>query len=727
MLACTGQASAVSERPMSFAINPSLNHINIPVTCIEAFYRSTSEIPLPDARFRGRPCEAFICISKIEKMAKAYVAILDNGLKSVFVYTSDYETDNPADYPGVYARAEEFVKAMGFTMEQVNLEFSPAMKEVIIKGFRVMRPPPPPRKQVGRYPKAEYATADHHLLNVPAQLEDALHREFQIEELPAELASLRAELASARAVIEKITREKVTTEQNASHEIASLKSAIEQANDSRKTIEERLTQELQKLRAQKGAPQVQIDEEEKSKLLAQLRNLEENARISDEKFRKEMAELQEINRRLESQRVNTEQQLASKDSSLNERIAALTAENESLNLRISKEQAANRAAVDKITSLTRFEASWKEGQERENELCQNIDLLKKQLDAMEMELQGYNEKKTAEESLTLKVRELEKAAEAANAEIEQLRNSIADADKYREELKTIEEGKKVIESEYVRLANESREKEISMADALSTAESEVNRLSRELEIQTQVAAMEQSALRAELRRIVMGGTIAATQETVQEPQVIVQYVPLPSTALSAGTGPAPAVIQPAAVVPATVQPLQEADIAEDDTDEPDLPVQGAPEIRSGLINELGSFYSEQGYSSTEFSIDPSITSIEYSDPAEIVALFYSSNTVQAVPVGSSIQRCKGYVVGMKKADSYLTYVVWYLTESKKSVICTPEQQPEDSSECIRILQDAVTYFEVVGFMMEFEELGSSTKSYKKALKKVPALKMTVTG
>ena len=160
---------------MSFAINPSLNHINIPVTCIDAFYRSTSEIPLPDARFRGRPCEAFICISKIEKAVKAYVAILDNGLKSVLVYTSDYEADNPGDYPKVTAQAEEFLKKMGFTMEQVNLEFSPAMKEVIIKGFRVMRPPPPPKKQVGRYPKAEYAAADHNLVNVPAQLEDALN------------------------------------------------------------------------------------------------------------------------------------------------------------------------------------------------------------------------------------------------------------------------------------------------------------------------------------------------------------------------------------------------------------------------------------------------------------------------------------------------------------------------------------------------------------------------
>ena len=719
---------------MSFAINPSLNHINVPVAYIEALYRSTSEVPLPDARFRGRPCEAFICISKIEKTMKAYVAILDNGLKSVLVYTSDYEASNPADYPEVHARAEEFVKAMGFTMEQVNLDFSPAMREVIIKGFRVMRPPPPPKKQ-GKVQKVEFA-ADHHLLNVPAQLEDALHREFQIDELPAELASLRAELSSARAVIEKITREKVTTEQKALHEIASLKAAVEQANDAKKASEERLAQELQKPKAPQSASPALVDDDAKVKLQAQLRKMEEAAKSSEEKHRKDIAELQERNRQIESERasiehqlasvnskrVNIEHQLSSANASLEEKLTALTAEKESLQQRLSDEIAANRAASDKITTLALFETSWREGQQREEDLCRNIDLMKSELEAMEKELQSHLDRESTEEQLLLKITGLESIAAAAQSEIEQLRSRAADAGKSMQELKTLEEGKAVIESEYVRLANESREKEISLTDALSTAESEVQRLSRELEIQTQVASMEQAALRAELRRIVMGGATVTPSETIQEPQVVVKYIPISSADLPAGAGPSPAVVQPAAPVPETIQPLQETDIAEEDSDEPDLPVQEDLEIRSGLVNEFGSFYSDQGYSSTEFTIDPSITSIEYSDPAEIVALFYSSNTVQAVPVGSGIQKCKGYVIGMKKSDTYLTYVVWYLTESKKAVFCTPGQQPEDSSDCIRILKDAVNYFETVGFMMEFEELGNSTKSYKKALKKVPALK-----
>jgi len=419
----------------------------------------------------------------------------------------------------------------------------------------------------------------------------------------------------------------------------------------------------------------------------------------------------------------------------------LTAEISSLKTRLAEEQDANIAASDRISALAIFETSWKEGQQREEDLCKNIDLMQMQLDDMGKELQNHLDRENTEESLLLKITELETAAEAAKSEIEQLRNSVVNTGHYQE----LEAEKKTIESEYVRLANESREKEIELSDALSSAESEVHRLSRELEIQVQIAAMEQAALRTELRRIVMGGgALAATQGTISDPPVLVNPPPLRQVDLTVRAEPAPqmapvvqqapaAQMTPAAqmapvapiapAVTAEVQSLEDADIAEDDLDEPDLPVKGYPEIASGLINEFGSFYSESGSASTDFSIDPAITSIEYSDPAEIVALFRSSNTVQAVPVGSSIQRCKGYVIGMMKSGTYLTYIIWYLTESKKSVICTPGQQPEDSSECIRTLQDAVSYFETVGFMMEYEELGGSTKSYKKALKKVPALKM----
>ena len=158
-----------------------------------------------------------------------------------------------------------------------------------------------------------------------------------------------------------------------------------------------------------------------------------------------------------------------------------------------------------------------------------------------------------------------------------------------------------------------------------------------------------------------------------------------------------------------------------DDDEPDRPIVSAKAISSGLMNEFGSFSGHSGYASTEFRIDPELTGVPYSDPEEIEVLLYSSNTVQAVPDGSSIQRCKGYVIATNKDGFYKVYVAWYLTESRSVVVCTPQQQPADSEECVTILQDAIAYFEVVGFMMELEELGESVRSYNRVLRKVPVL------
>ena len=57
---------------MSFAINPALNHVDVPESFVYELYRSSTEVLLPDARFHGHTCEAYICIAKIEKVIRLY-------------------------------------------------------------------------------------------------------------------------------------------------------------------------------------------------------------------------------------------------------------------------------------------------------------------------------------------------------------------------------------------------------------------------------------------------------------------------------------------------------------------------------------------------------------------------------------------------------------------------------------------------------------------------------
>ena len=766
---------------MSFAINPSLNHIDVPESLVYELYRSTTEILLPDTRFRGHPCEAYICIAKIDKSVKAYVALLEKGMKTVLVYTSDHSATVPAEYPQVYAQAEAFVKKMGFVMEPVNLGFSPAMREVIIKGFQVMRPPQIKKQPLRRLstPAPPVEPVKIYEKTSPPPVSPSVSAAQG--DLATELQSLQRELSSAKAVIEQVTREKVSLEQGAAVEIASLKALYEQAVEAKQKAAEMFAVETEKLKLEEHARRSGRDDAELTALRTELDTVTAAGKTAVNRLQEEITSLQHGMAQLESDKQALEQRLAVAEATHAEQLGQLAAEKSSLLDRIAAEESAVMAAADKIAAMAHFETSLREGQQREESLCRNLDLLQSQvatleielqkykedaggeealqlrvnsleselqkyheiesrdealqlrLSSLETELQQYQERENSEEALQLKMNSLEQELVTAKSELAKAASVPAVSESGAPELQALLEEKMAVEAEYVRLANESREKELAMLDTIASARMETERLTREMEIQVQVAAMEHAALRAELRKMVVSGAGA---------------VPAPALAATAGEGLAPppaaaagipgAVGKPAALsspeqsraaaslpvnqpVQGAAMPCETPTLDAADDDEPDRPIVSAKALSSGLMNEFGSFIGHGGYASTEFRIDPELTVVPYSDPEEIEVLLYSSNTVQAVPDGSSIQRCKGYVIATNKDGCYKVYVAWYLTESRSVVVCTPQQQPADSEECVSILQDAIAYFEVVGFMMELEELGESVRSYNRVLRKVPVL------
>jgi len=715
---------------MGFAINPSLNFIDLPQQYIIELYRSSGEILLPDARFRGHPCEAFICISKVEKTQKAYVALLEMGVKSVFIYTSDYTTDNSADYPKVIAEAEEFTRAMGFTMERVNLDFSPAMREVIIKGFRVMRAPAKkaPARSTGTYTKI-VPTVE--MLPPPPPANKAVLSNQKISLTP-ELKSLQTQLASAKAVIEKVTREKLSFEQNATSEITALKASVETAAESKRLCEEKLTKEIEALKRARGEAATNRQEEFAKALQAELDTMRLTAKRAGDSHKNQVASLLESIKALENEKLQLGHELSAEKSSSTENIAKLTAEMESISALLASEKI---AAADKIASLTLLETSWQEGKQREEDLCLQINQMKQQLEALAAERAKHLEEEGREAALMLKIAAMENEVAASRAEIERFGSSSSDQAGLEAEIKCLAEAKNSVEAEYVRMANETMNKEAEMLEALYTAEAEIVRLSRELEVRHKVDEMEKSALREELKQMILSGSppayagadkppTAVSPETFPPP--VEKVSPLRMTTVQPDSEDS-ADISTATVLAAPPSvPAGEAILPPDsaEADTTDAPIAGDPEVTQGMTNEFGNFCGSSGYSTTEFTIALDISVIEYSDPGEVVVIISSSNTVQAVPDGNNIQRCKGYVIATKNEGAYKAYVAWYLTESSKVVICTPDQQPADAHECTRILQDAVAYFEIVGFMMELEDLGSTVKSYNRAIKRVPALSRT---
>lgn len=713
---------------MGFAINPALNHLDIPEKHVVEIYQSTGEIVLPDARFRGHPCEAFICISRVEKEMRANVALINNALKSTLIYSSDLVARSPQEYPRVLAEAEEFVKGMGFSMAKVNLDFSPAMREVIIKGLRMMRPPSPQRKVSVRQPKVD----------IPEEL--VVTTGVQQEEAGAgdltELLTLRTELASARAALEQVTREKVAAEQQAGSERSSLKASCEQAIESKKQAEERLSQAVAELKRLKEGGAPQGGNEELQRVRQQLDKASAAAAELEKERQRLQGELDNERKRashLAEEKSQAEGLLAGEKKRLEELHAESTRAMEQLDGRLAAARDELAAATSKLAVIPGYEQALQEARERGAELERQAATAEKELEELRLQLirSGELQQQLAlkeQEIATLKGEMASTETELASAmvELERVRSAAPPAAEVgvdQAEMARIVAEKEAVELEYVRLANASREREAELSEGLAAAEAEVERLGSELEIQAQVATVEQAALRAELRRIIVEGgaaLLAPPAAEVAQLQRIMPAAPAPPVAAA----PQPPTPAPTRHIPPAVEEIVEmAPEEEEEEDESaDLPITPHTNILQEFSSELGGLYSGSGASTTQFSIDQSVTSIAYSDPEEVEAVFYSSNSVQAVPDGKGIQKCKGYIVAMQYPEGYRVYIVWHLTESNRVVICLPEHQPADSDECVQVLKDAIAYFEIVGFMMEITDLGSTRRSYRRALGKIPGLK-----
>ena len=706
---------------MSFAINPSLTHIEIPEANILEIYRSRGQVQLSDARFRNHPCEAVICIGKVDKTVTARVALLETVKNSIFVYTSDFSAGQSSDYPKVLNEAQEFTATFGFTMEKVNLEFSPAMREVIIKGIRVMRPPLKKDKL-----RALNTLPDFKQSPPEAPATVSTGAEISTERLAdsSELRRLRAELSSAKALMEKIGGEKRVSEENSLREINLLKEAAAKAAQAERALTEKLTQEINTLKAEK----LSIDSLHNDDRIDMLELSLNKAEISKKNLQDEISRLTDKFETIKNEKIHLENKFSTERSSSAEEILKLTSEIASISSLLSAERA---AATDKIAELALFETSWRESQQREEDLSRNIDLMKTEIDQLKAELEKVSLQAEREAGLLFKIEALEKEAAASRSAMKQLTLKAPERNALESEVKSLTEARNDIEAEYVRMANEVLKKETGMLEALYYADSEILRLSRELELCQQVAESEKAALRDELKQLTIAGVVARTAADPTSPVETSAAVTSPSALKSVlktempieteYSPESPVKSSAAAAAPPipVLENLPDADLEKDENDEA-LIIAGE-DITKGLLNEYGGICGSSGFSATTFTIDSDLCSIEYSAPGEVLVILYSSNSVQAVPDGSRVQRCKGYLIALKQSAAYKVYLVWHLAESDKVVICTPEQQPVDAVECTQMIQDAVSYFEIVGFMMEVEDLGNTVKSHNRAIRKVPGL------
>ncbi len=177
---------------MTFSIDRTRSFLKIEESNLLSLHRSPHPI-VPSADYcKGHLCDAFICVVNEYNLHRVYVALHDQQLKSNFIFIADPFRPDNEKLAALLLDAQGFLENIGFEMEQVNIDFRSATREVIIKDIRVMREPSLAVQLDAAKMALEGLTAENKEITRKASQEQM--------ELITEMEVLRGRLAAATAV-----------------------------------------------------------------------------------------------------------------------------------------------------------------------------------------------------------------------------------------------------------------------------------------------------------------------------------------------------------------------------------------------------------------------------------------------------------------------------------------------------------------------------------------------
>lgn len=211
---------------MTFSLDRIVGFVKIDEPNLISIHRSTRPIVPTDESCLGHMCDAFICAARENNACMVYVALYDTRQKSNLVFVADPVA--PGECPALIRKAETFLNDLGFSMEPVNVNFSPATREVILRDIKVMRPPKPA------------ALRRQHEARAPAQ---------KVEETPPEQVVAAAEQAGADA-----EREALLTAR-----LAEAATALERLSAEKEELARKASREFKRLKAQRDRLRKELD------------------------------------------------------------------------------------------------------------------------------------------------------------------------------------------------------------------------------------------------------------------------------------------------------------------------------------------------------------------------------------------------------------------------------------------------------------------------------------
>src|SRR5512140_1269731 len=122
-----------------YTLDPSLHYVVAAEQDVIAAYHSTCPASIIPAGMKHLPSEAYICVIREESGVTVLVAFLEPTSKKSFIFTPQEDPRKNGTYDDLLKEALAFTETLGFRMENINLDYSRALREVIVRSIRVLR------------------------------------------------------------------------------------------------------------------------------------------------------------------------------------------------------------------------------------------------------------------------------------------------------------------------------------------------------------------------------------------------------------------------------------------------------------------------------------------------------------------------------------------------------------------------------------------------------------
>jgi len=681
---------------MAFCLDRTVAYLKICEPDLISIHRSTHPIVPSDNCSLGHLCDAFICLTRENGSNRVWVALYDIHHKSNLVFVADSEAADSRERSHLVLEAVSFLTSLGFTMEPVNLGFSPAMREVIMRDLKIMRPP-----KAGAVKRHTQSPAVVRQAAIEIQLPEAITAEEQLPQAKGEdadrEADLKARLADATSTLERLQAEKEELANRGKRDLKALKAELARSRREFDTAETARREAEKALSTSAAASGVSVAalEVERDDLLRELADAREEAGA----LRSELLEMQAVH--------------ISENQALRQEVECLRGERAVTMVAVSGELEIERDALlreladvrEEVGSLRSELLEMQAAHITENQaLRQEIECLRGESAVAAVAASGEQESLHAALAVSEEALCNERSKyESAHRELETLHAALGISD----EALSIERSKNEsalremdalernaaaeIKSLQMRIDALSSEKRLLVTKAeemKGKAKGEIERLRQENQTQRRAAVKKLNSLKEELSQL------AETRAIMTSP------FGLPP--LQGDTPDRPAT----------------GNVAE-----AEMPAAGPP----GTGNTHTDPFRSTGCSDDMcFEPDPDMKGIPYATPEDLIEVQRSFNKIQAAPSGNLVQSCEGFVCLVKHDGKKMVYVAWLMNETGELLVCRPERAPENVKAARLAFREGIGYFERVGFLMDRLELETDPERRQRQLDKLPIFDRIVT-